>query len=307
MLKYIDLSIEGMEKVVFVLVIIFCVSYIVQYIVYPIVIFPGADVEYEDNFRLRMHAQGLSSLGYFFGLNKYLYDNKKTGHLLLSILCLSIVFLMGFRTMLIIIIVFSLILTIRLKGLNWNFIWYFVILFGGLSVLMQFSVFSNRLVEMQERQQTEVLSNTDYIRVIQFQYFTNDHFKSGWEYIFGSGLPSLVGQESYYGRYMQSLLDIGITWVDFGLLSISWIIGPITVLAMIGYSFKSSLLKVYSNYYYLGIWFGYLVFCSFTTQDFYRPGNFIIQAIVLYMIEKISIIYKIEQNENRNFNLSSST
>jgi len=288
MLKYFKLSIPKMEKAIIILVSTFCICYIIQYLVYPKVIFSGAEAIYEDEIRIRLAGQGFSSLGYFFGINKFIRNNKNTKYLILSILCFIIVFLMGFRTMLIMIFIFTFILIIRVNGFSWKLFWYSLLISGIFFSILQVPILSDKIDNMLDRQKDQTFTNIDYIRVIQFNYFTQEHFKNVWECIAGSGVPTLdIGKNSHYSNYMQDLLNKGINWVDLGLISISWIIGVVTVIAMIGYSIKAFFLKVPAAYYYLGIWFMYMVICSFTTSEFYRSGNFIVQALVLYLVERV--------------------
>jgi len=295
-LKYLDVSIYKMETALLILIIIFCVCYIVQYIVFPKVIFSGGEDQNitTDNIRIRMVAQGLSSLGYFFGLNKYLHNNKKLHYLFLAILCFGVIFLMGFRTMLVMISIFTFLLIVRVKGFKWNILLFSLLACGLFVAMLQIPVFSEKLNGMMDRQQTEVLSNKDYIRVIQLKYYTHDHFKSFWEYIYGSGMTYSTEQEtSSYGRYMSRLPAVGIYWQDWGILGLSWIIGILAVISMIAYSIKAFLLEVPVAYYYIGIWFIYLVASSVTTMEFYRDGNFIVQSIALYMVEKFYNEYQL--------------
>jgi len=295
-LKYLNLSIYKMEAALLILVIIFCVSYIVQYILFPRVIFAGVEDPNisADNIRIRLVGQGLSSFGYFFGLNKYLYNNKKLLHLFLAILCFGVIFLMGFRTMLVMITIFTFLLIVRVKGFKWNILLFSLLGCGLFIAMLQIPVFSEKLDSMLVRQQTEVLSNKDYIRVVQLKYFTHDHFKSFWEYIYGSGMTYSTEQESSsYGRLMGRLPDIGIYWQDWGILGLSWMIGILAVISMIAYSIKAFLLEVPVAYYYVGMWFIYLVASSFTTMEFFRDGNFIVQSIALYMVEKFYNEYKL--------------
>jgi hypothetical protein len=313
--KY-NFSIPKMEKILCFLAVVFCACYIVQFIIYPVNMFLGPQDSWmykEEGLRIRMIGQGLSSLGYFFGLNKYLRKKKhETCYLLLSILCFGTIFLMGFRTMLAAIAVFSLVMIIRVKGFSWKLFFYGALLCGIFIGALQVPIFAQKMDSMLQRQKTEVLTNKEYVRVKQFQYFTQKHFKNTWEYVFGSGIPfvrpktgsaqDFVGSD--YGRKMKVLTDkSNINFVDFGLLSMSWAIGVPAVLAMIAYSFKAYRLKVSSDYYYLGVWFAYLVASSFTTLEFCRKGNFVIQALVLYLVEKAHSAYL---HENQRASLSPS-
>src|SRR5690606_8029123 len=83
MLRRINVSVTKMEYALGILVLIFCICYILQYILYPRVIFYGAEKEYSEDIRIRLYGQGLSSLGYFFGLNRF-FQTKKYLYLGLS-------------------------------------------------------------------------------------------------------------------------------------------------------------------------------------------------------------------------------
>lgn len=282
-LRYINPTLKETEKAILILVVLFCVAYIVQYIVYPTVIFRGAAIDYSDDIRIRLAGGALSSLGFFMGLNKYLED-KDRKYLLLVFLSIIPIFLMGFRTMLGALVIFSFILFIKTYGFSWRLFLYGVLGIGAVIVLLQIPIFADKLNSMMERQQTDNFSNSDYVRVVNFQYYTQKHFNSVLEYLLGSGMP--FENTSAYARSMLRLQERGIYYVDFGLLGLSWILGIIPVLIMLVYSIKAFLIKVKSQYYFLGIWFIYLAGISFTTVEFYREGNFVIQALVLFTIEK---------------------
>lgn len=291
MIRRINPSLAQMEKALLILAVIFSLSYIVQYIIYPTVIFSGAKDEFTDDIRIRLGAQGLGSLGYFFGLNKFL-TWKKVNYLLLSILCFCVILLMGFRTMLAGLAIFTLIMIIRVYGFSWKIVFYGILATGVFVVILQLPAFSEKMNFMFERQEADNFNNSDYIRIVGLQYFTQDHFKNIGEFILGSGMPF---EGTKYGNYMNSLTESGIYYVDWGLLGLSWIIGIFPVIVMILYSVKTYRIKVKKEYYYIGIWFLYLVVTSITTMEFYRHGNFVVQAIALFMVGKM-FEYSIKTN-----------
>ncbi|MES2545930.1 MAG: hypothetical protein V4548_13680 [Bacteroidota bacterium] len=283
-----------MESMVLLLTFIFCFAYLIQYYVYPTIIFSGAKDKdlFEDGLRIRLAGQGLSSLAYFYALTNLLKGEKKIINIILLLSSFSVIFLMGFRTMSLFIIFLTLITFIKFKGFNLKLLFYSIATIAVLSLVSQNKVVSDKLDSMSERQKTENLGNSDYIRITQFTYFTQNHFKNIGEYIIGSGVPVMGVESSAYGRKMQKLQREGINWVDWGLMSLSWIIGIPAVLVMIFYSFKIILLKLPLNYFYIKIWFVYLLVSSFTTMEFYRPGNFIVQAILIFIAEKVHKQYK---------------
>jgi hypothetical protein len=289
MLRIINSSIDQMESSLFILVIILCGCYIVQYLIYPRVIFSGAEEEYFDDVRIRLVGQSFSSLGYFFGLNNLLIGKRKISNLFLTLLCFGVILLMGFRTMSAGILFFTFILLIRVYGFSWKNFAIGLLSVGIFIAIIQLPVFADKINYMLQKQETQNLSNPNYIRVIQFQYFTQYHFHNILEYILGSGIPF---EGTNYSKYMSSLNNEGIFAEDWGLLGLSWLIGIIPVTFMIFYSIKAFILKVDKQYYYIGIWFLYLVTTSITTAEFFRPGNFVVQAIALYMVERLYQTYK---------------
>ena len=284
MLRKLNFSIVSVEKAFEVLFIVYCVSYFVQYLVYPTIIFGGAKVEYVDDIRIRIDGSALGALGYFYGVNKFLTNKyNKAKYLVISLLCFVTIFLMGFRTMLAAIVLFSIVMLILVNGFSWKLLGYSLLIGVLFLGIIQIPVISDKIDFMVERQQEDNLGNEDYIRVINFLYYTQEHFTNVWEYFWGSGMAFPTTR---YGEYMEDLNENHIWYVDWGLIGLSWIVGVIPVLVMIWYSVKSFFLKVLTPFRYLGVWFLYLLLISFTTAEFYRTGNFVIQALVLYLIER---------------------
>lgn len=299
MLKSINPSLPEMEKALNWLIAIFCLSYLIQFVIYPLKLFITPYWSAGDGIRFTLIGQAFASLGYFYGLNKFLTDNKKL-YLLLSILCFSVIFLMGFRSLLAGVAIATLIMTIRIYGFSLKLFLYGILAAGIFIAIIQLPVFAEKINSMLARQETQNLNNSDYIRVIAFQFFTEVHFTNSLEYILGSGLP-FPGTE--YGNYMTELTEQGLYYADWGLLGLSWMIGIPPVVVMIVYSTKMFVTKVDKKYCYIGIWFFYLVIASVTTMEFYRLGNFVVQAIGLFMFEKVvnnsSVVLPTHSKERR--------
>ena len=210
-------------------------------------------------------------------------------------ICFSVIMLMGFRTMLAGIVIFSFVMIYKIYKINWKIILYGLLVVFLFFMLIQIPIFTEKLNLIFERHQNANFSNSDYIRIIGFEYFFKEHFQSIWEFIFGSGMPRIGDTNTQYGDYIYSLYDIGIVWADWGLLGLSWMIGPIPVIIMLIYSIRAFFLKVPNDYSYLGIWFLYLIAISFTTKEFFRDGNFVVQAMALYLVEKVHLTYNKEE------------
>ena len=109
----------------------------------------------------------------------------------------------------------------------------------------------------------------------------------------GSGIPNRL-IISDYSKYYDGLESFGIHYYDWGILGMSWMMGFMSLIAMVWYSVKAFFTKVPRNKLYLTLWFGYLLACGFTSAEFVRQGCFLIQGIVLYLIH----MYSDEKNNN---------
>lgn len=106
-------------------------------------------------------------------------------------------------------------------------------------------------------------------------------------------------QRTAYGKDQNELAKAGIFYVDWGIIGMSWMLGVITLVGMIGYMVVA-IIKSWKMEPYIPMWLIYMLLVSVTTGEFIRDGSFIVQALVLALITKKNIC-----NENRNINISS--
>lgn len=296
----------NMEKILSILYLSTCFCYIFQYMIYPYEVFQQLDLTPNEK-RFRLCGQAIVSLGYFYFLSKYvLYYNFK--YLLYMLIGLSIFILMGFRSMLAAIFIVSLFLTLRITNFSIRRIVPYILLAVVIGLIMyQFEFVQFVVKNMLERNEEANFGNEDYIRVLEYEYFMNDHFVNLSDYIFGSGFPT---EHSSYGRQMLELRQfnqygeytssVG-AWVDWGLLGLSWVAGMHTVIVLLLISFTAIFLKVEKKYYFVSAFYIFLLLSSITTVEFFRQGAFVIHALALYLLELAHKQYRINY-VNRNSN-----
>ena len=289
------IRVNQLEELLFCLLMIFDVGYLVQFLLYPnVVIFPGAAVKYLGDVRIRIDGQCICSLGYFFCISKFLLDERKKNYLLWAALSFFVIFLWGFRSILAVNILFTLFMVYKSKGLGKLFYWGIFVSIV-LAILMFLPIVQDKIGSMMQRQaRGDTITNSDYIRVIVFDYFMNDHFKSSLEYFLGSGLPD---GHSVYSRDIRYMEEHGRNWNDWGLLGLSWLLGVPAILTMVYYSLKAGIVKINKDYYYVKYWFIFMLCTSLFSAEFIRTGSFIIQGIALAIVNKA-------YNENRHIDIS---
>lgn len=284
------------ENALLTLVYILDVLYILQYFLLPYGYnFLGIDewMISEDKesggTRLRVVSSGLYLVGLMYGLSKW-YVYRKFRYLPIFLLGVFIMLLSGYRQFvasLFVTIIFMFYVIdgkIRAKQVK------YIILFGVISIIL-FTIPSvqEKLMGMVARNESgQNLTDSDYIRVVQFEFFTQQYFTNGIEYFLGSGIPYGT---SAFGKWFESYREMGIQYVDWGIIGFSWMMGIPTAIAIIWLFVKGIKVQVSVEHKYLGLYLFFLLTTSITNWELFRQGNFLVHAMVLYIIEQAHAEY----------------
>lgn len=301
LLRKMNINPNTIERVLFWMFVIFCACYIYQIMVLPKLVFLSSDkfVNYDLPIflrRIRLPGMSLVGLGALFSLNQILVGQRK--YIFSFVLALIVILLFGFRTLLAFIAIFSFVMIIRIYGFSYKILLSFVFLClvaWGFSVTEFGQEIFGAMLERQDNDQT--FANKDYIRYTTLFYYYGQHYQNLLEMFLGSGLPER-GTGSIYEAYYTKLESCGIHYFDWGLLGISWMMGMLSLVAMIWYPIRAFLTKMPNDKLYLSIWFGYLLACAFTSAEFVRQGCFLVQGIALYLITIYSNQYSYEKGYN---------
>lgn len=299
-----DTQVKHVEKALTYLSLALCVFYIVQYIAFQrgIVLTDmfadGYDAEAGDLVRFRAVGSALAAWAYFYGLNGVLVSQKKSFlKVLLLVLGLAVILLMSFRTMVAGLMLCTLVMVIKVNGLKSGLFKYLFLLFVAIVVAYNVPTVQKKIDYMIEKQQgDQTLANDDYIRWINFYYHLDENTKDDVEYYLGVGLNA--DKNSSLCIKEDNLMEQHLSWVDWGLIGLSWQVGLLTVLGMLLYSFKVIKFRFEPEQVCISVFFLYLVLISITTLEFARTGNFVVQALVLYL----ATYYIKKQNKNKIIN-----
>lgn len=299
-----DTQVKHVEKALTYLSLALCVFYIVQYIAFQrgIVLTDmfadGYDAEAGDLVRFRAVGSALAAWAYFYGLNGVLVSQKKSFlKVLLLVLGLAVILLMSFRTMVAGLMLCTLVMVIKVNGLKSGLFKYLFLLFVAIVVAYNVPTVQKKIDYMIEKQQgDQTFANDDYIRWINFYYHLDENTKDDVEYYLGVGLNA--DKNSSLCIKEDNLMEQHLSWVDWGLIGLSWQVGLLTVLGMLLYSFKVIKFRFEPEQVCISVFFLYLVLISITTLEFARTGNFVVQALVLYL----ATYYIKKQNKNKIIN-----
>lgn len=290
--SYIKPSAKSITSSITWLCLIFNTLYILQFYFLQIgIVFLPVDensIYLGEGARFHMIGSGLASLSIFLGVNRFLIQKRKL-YLLLSLSGVLVLLLMAFRTMVVLSLLFVVFEMFYVKGVKISSFIYLIFFCALLMVVLQIPVVADKIDYMWEKQFGEgtqhSFANKNYIRWITLDYYYTEYFHDGLEMFLGSGYPVVNGK--FYRNIVNSLWSNGLFWMDWGILGLSWMIGIPAVVAMLWYSIKVYKIRSDKAYFFLPIWFMYLILSSITTAEFFRQGNFIIQALCLYLAEKV--------------------
>lgn len=291
-------SLYTTEKLLKWIILTVVVIYYVQLVIFPKVLWGNAGAEWIANndlyFRgLVVGGESAVSLGYFFFLNKYLVEKKKT-NLVLMIICVIPFFIRGYRIMIMGAIICTVLLYIKYQNkvnvlkliLKLSLI--AIIFVGIVLVLYQYvPIIQSSLDALQDRagESNQTFDNDDYIRMVSINYYYTSFFKSPIELFFGAGM---IGHNGPVADVFAKLMSYNYNLTDWGLIGLSWYAGIPVVLCIVYYLIRGILLQVPKKYLYINAWFLYLLIVSITDPEMYQHYSFLVQSILLYILYLIN-------------------
>lgn len=295
-LVYYQPSIRECKKMLLALSLMFCFCYILQWLIYPTVLFTGVEVEGKvsaDKFRMRMSGSILCYLLFFWGINTFLISKKKK-YLLFSLIGFLPILIMGFRSLIACTIVGTVIMVfIITKRISRTFIFATVGVVVAVISYVCVPVVNQKVEEMVLRQQTDNFNNDDYIRIISLNYFMEN--SSVTDKIWGAGAPDT---ESAYGKKIFDLQERGLYLADLGLIGLMLTIGGVSVI-ILSIIIAKGIIQCRSKEMQFMRFTLLTVYVAsiFTSMELYRNGNFVIIAILLYYISKCNDSARINVKE----------
>lgn len=281
-----DLNYKQAEKVLFIVSLCFCFAYILQWLMYPTVVFSGAAAEAKANaFKYRVRMPG-SICGYFlllYSINKYLLD-KKIIYIGSAVLAFIPIIIQGFRSLVSFSVLSAFLIIPFVSRKSIKSVLYAV--FGAFVVFLfsTTSLVQDKVEEMMRRQENEqTFENQDYIRYLSFDYYWNNQFTKPYEKIIGGGLP--VDNESKYKKEITTAIEYySFYWVDLGIVGLSMVIGiPAVLLLVYIYCICMWKCKEPPLQYIRFTLFVVLASSIFTSMELYRGGNLLLLSLFLYI------------------------
>lgn len=287
-------SLKVLKKDLCLLMIICIGCYILQWLVYPSVLFAGAINEFDVNesqFRMRFYCSMLFYLSFLYGINQYILQRKKI-YLLYSIFSFIPIIVMGFRSLIGMLVLGTILLIISILGNSLKSYMKYIA-FGTVAVIIAFQVpiVQEKIEEMSARQENGgTFDNDDYVRNLGLAYYTANFSEKPIMWLIGGGSPQINPDEkatTEYQRIFSNAYDFHLYWNDLGIIGLSYIIGILSTVLLIYLCIKTMICckrrdLQYIRFCILVVLIGSII----TSMEIYRNGNLVILGILMYIVCK---------------------
>lgn len=281
----VNLTLQETVKLLEMLTLSFCIGYILQWLVYPTILFSGVErfAIGDERYRARMTGSICCYYLLMYAINNYLI-HRKMKFVLYGILAFVPIIIQGFRSMVVLSAIASL-LMIPFVVKNFRKSFYYALL-GVICafLLLQTSLVQSKINEMLNRQEkAQTFDNDDYIRYRSLNYYWNYQFTNPIEKIVGGGVPSDLNS-TYTKEINNAIENSHFYWVDLGLVGLSMIIGiPAVLILVIIYGRCIWRCKASQIQYVRFTMIIVLLGSIFTTEELFREGNILLLSFLLYI------------------------
>ena len=268
--------------------------YILQVLLYPLVLFGSALGDINSDlgfFRMRFVCSLIFFLFFLYGLNQY-YLGKGLKYFRYCILSGIPIVIMGFRSLTALTVLSAFLMLFFTKRKLGHFMKYAVGIFIVALIALQIPLVQDKMDEMMKRQESEqTFQNEDYVRWVSLAYYDSYYNERPLVRIFGGGYPLVTydgphNHSNKYQVYVSDGVDSGLMWNDLGLIGLSYIIGIPAVLLLLILCIRCMVQCKAPNLQYirfalLTTMLGTII----TSQELYRSGNFLLLGILFYYVK----------------------
>ncbi len=278
------------EKIFFILAFAYVSLYLLQYILYPRILFDARIIKERGTIRILLSGMPYLVIGYFYALQKS-FEIPKLKYILLLMASLIIIILIGSRSLLFTVIITTMLNMILNKRIKSRLVIYTM---GILGIILIFYTFQNIFQELINTALYKDPISSENIRFRAARYFISRFFPNTLAYIFGNGASGARSEYSHTlwmasSRYFYYLGDIGIVgvYVKYGI---------IFILGVFGILYKVLTSKIQSKYNYIKYFYIFTAIAMIVGGGFDDSDFIVLICITLYIID----VSKFNLNKDEN-------
>ncbi len=285
-------SIEDIEKLVLALGLTFAILYLIQFAVYPTILYDVRIVEDRGTVRIFMAGFHFLILAYFMTLSK-IFSNFSPIRLIYLLLFASIFILMGTRQ-----IIFSMMLLTILFVLFSDVVKSRVLVFVLMIIafIPVFVLFQEIFISLVDLSKSQSESFSENVRIRAALFFMTDFFPNKAAYITGNGADSA---NSHFGYLVQMYKDVyGFYQSDIGLIGDYSKFGAVFIIGVFFILAKIIFGKMSSQYAYIKYFFFSIILTIFTGGGpFAQSDAIMVICMIMYLLDVDRYDRQVEEHE----------
>jgi hypothetical protein len=271
-------GLKDLEKILFTIGIIYAVAYLVQYAMYPTVVFDVKQNYDRGTIRIFLPGASFLTISLFLSLHRF-YRENQVRYVFFALLFFAILVLMGTRNFLAsvtLVIIFSLLFS---KTIRSRYVIYSLILISIVPVYIIFHEIFAGLIELSEQQSQNIENN---IRIRSATFFLTDFFPNRISYLFGNGQDH--GQSIYGMRIAAYKITYGFYQSDVGIIGDFSKFGIIYMIGFLWLLVKAFTTRVTSRLSYIK----YYLLLQFFVLPFGSTGSssIALMCVLIYIMDK---------------------
>jgi len=280
LLHLLFVSPKELERLIFIIGVIYALAFLVQYLLYPTMLFDVRMGIERGTIRIFIPGLAFLNLAYFIALQRVLYKNSLM-YLGFMVLFLIVYLLTGTRSIIAgpaVVTLVALIISKRVKS-RWGM---FVLVL--LATIVAFSLFQDIVINLIQVSEAQSMETGENIRVKAARFFLVDFFPNKWAYIAGN---SEAHQASAYGMEIFTYkMRNGFYQSDIGFLgefSKYGLFLLVSAISMFWIGFRCPVTDEYryTRYFWLLTLLTLPLGSSFTTPDF-----IVSICVVMYLFDR---------------------
>ncbi|MEN8249993.1 MAG: hypothetical protein ABFS32_13755 [Bacteroidota bacterium] len=268
-----------LEKIFMALGLFFVVLYLVQFILYPKIIFDAYIREARGTIRIYMAGGGYMTIAFFLTVQSFLRTTRIKS-LVLVVIIFSIIVLNGGRQTMAIMSLMVVLFVLFDKKVKSKL---FLVFLGTVGAFAIFLIFQGIFEALILQSQSDAGKGADYIRIRAANYYLTEFYKTPLAYITGNG--AFLADSEYGKMIRQNALVYRFYLGDIGLIGNYIIYGVFFLIGVITINIRTLIIKIESQYIYIRYMFLAVIFSLLTSAAFSQPDYIVLFSCLFYIID----------------------
>jgi hypothetical protein len=270
---------EEIEQLIIIMAIAWLALFIIQYVIYPRVIFDTRITAERGTVRIFVPGGSFASLMYFYFL-LYYFREKKARYLIFCFIFLMIPILQGTRSSILTLLLGTSIFILFSRQVTSKLSIFFLM---GVSLVIVFFLFQDIFMNLIQVSEHQAAQETEDIRVRSAKFFLTDFYPNKINYIIGNGEGHMM---SGYGmRIMYYKINYGFYQSDIGIIGAYTKYGVLYIIAIFLMMRKIFVTRIEPRYMYIKYYSVLLTFGIIMGQPFIAPHSIVTIVATLYLID----------------------